>query len=447
MRKHENAYYESFILALAISWSPFKAAAYLLPFAALFWYIIRSNSGVTFFRSTAILCAICVLVFAHLATNPDFVPLNAIIWIITHGSFLFAFAIPTKTLSSPPLLMRMQSTAATVIAFEACWGITQVLYGYTHTRSFDLANGDYAEGTIHPSLEPELSFSNVMFAANVALVIVCIMPSVIRSRRHLPAFFLGIGALIFASVVHVILFLYTAFVAAYLLVRPRIEDHKQRVMLATFAIAIPSLTALLLATNISMLSGFYLDFIAGASPRSIVLQRVADDLPREHPSMLTLGLGPGQFSSRAGMIGTGFYFGGPTEPQSLPFVEGTFSIPQKHFFWDQWLETASHTFYGSTQAPYFSWLSTYTELGGFGIIAVLFVLLLITTTLIRFSKRSHDRLLHYAALLGITLIALLGLQENYWEVPQAIFVGIMLLKVMYAVCTSDHLHHTTDAEL
>jgi hypothetical protein len=33
---------------------------------------------------------------------------------------------------------------------------------------------------------------------------------------------------------------------------------------------------------------------------------------------------------------------------------------------------------------------------------------------------------------GSVFLLLLGFQENYWEVSQAIFVGCMLLKVLYA---------------
>ncbi len=33
---------------------------------------------------------------------------------------------------------------------------------------------------------------------------------------------------------------------------------------------------------------------------------------------------------------------------------------------------------------------------------------------------------------GVLLLFLLGVQENYWEIPQAIFVGAMVLKASYA---------------
>jgi hypothetical protein len=37
-----------------------------------------------------------------------------------------------------------------------------------------------------------------------------------------------------------------------------------------------------------------------------------------------------------------------------------------------------------------------------------------------------------AAGAGLIFLLLLGLQENYWEVPQAIFVGVLLNQVMLA---------------
>ena len=33
---------------------------------------------------------------------------------------------------------------------------------------------------------------------------------------------------------------------------------------------------------------------------------------------------------------------------------------------------------------------------------------------------------------GVMLFGALGLQENYWEVPQAVLIGLMLIKLLYA---------------
>ena len=36
------------------------------------------------------------------------------------------------------------------------------------------------------------------------------------------------------------------------------------------------------------------------------------------------------------------------------------------------------------------------------------------------------------AAFGVMLFGALGLEENYWEVPQAVLVGLMLIKLLYA---------------
>jgi hypothetical protein len=50
------------------------------------------------------------------------------------------------------------------------------------------------------------------------------------------------------------------------------------------------------------------------------------------------------------------------------------------------------------------------------------------------SLRQPPSLPQYAlpVMAGTLLIAFLGVQENYWEIPQAILPGILLLQVMYA---------------
>jgi len=88
---------------------------------------------------------------------------------------------------------------------------------------------------------------------------------------------------------------------------------------------------------------------------------------------------------------------------------------------------------GSTQQPFFSWLSVYTELGIIGVIVVIGAAMRVIRRVQR-RVRAHPHLRTQAIPFcgAVVLLLLLGLQENYWELPQGIFVGLLLLKVLYA---------------
>ena len=47
-------------------------------------------------------------------------------------------------------------------------------------------------------------------------------------------------------------------------------------------------------------------------------------------------------------------------------------------------------------------------------------------------EHAGSRQLGSVLVAGILFLALIGLQETYWEVPQAILIGLLLLKAMYA---------------
>jgi hypothetical protein len=155
-------------------------------------------------------------------------------------------------------------------------------------------------------------------------------------------------------------------------------------------------------------------------------------MPAKFPLMPFIGLGPGQFSSRAALMGTGLYFGGVFNSHPLPLLPQAASGALQDYLLDLWVEEASNKYYGSTQKAYFSWLSVYSEMGGLTIAAVVITLLLLLRRIELRSRGNAQDLRCTAVAAGIIFLALIGIQENYWEVPQAILVGCILLKAMYA---------------
>jgi hypothetical protein len=180
--------------------------------------------------------------------------------------------------------------------------------------------------------------------------------------------------------------------------------------------------------------------LSGESLRSQAIERVFTDMPDEYPLQPIVGLGPGQFSSRAGLIGTGLYFGGPVYARPLPFLPQGMSRAFEDYTLDLWVTHAERTARGfgggSTNQPFLSWLSVYVEWGAlalgaaFALTAFLLLRVRLKTT------RYVHRILAASFGTGLLLILFLGAQENYWEVPQAILIGLMTLKVQYAVLIS-----------
>lgn len=432
MNRYQRGYFGAFVLATLVCWSPMNLLAYFAPALVLVWFLLVTDSG-----ETALRLLLWVSIWAVLATwrglgDPTFAVTGALATLVTYSSFAVVVAIPSGRIAGGDLSSRMVGLVRWVLVAEALLGLVQAVYGYRQTGTFDLANGDYVEGTIHPALEPELSFSNPMFATNMAFILIALLPRALMRKRD-AALVLGGGAvLILASVVHVLLFLATALVIAYVVYRPRIGRRPVAVAAVLAIVGASWLAWSLLRTNLGHVPRFAQLMLAGEYPRAVVVERMMTEAPDEYSMMPVLGLGPGQFGSRAALIATGMYFGGVVNPRPLALVPTGMSEPFRRYALDQWLAASANPAFGSTHQPFFSWLSVYAEFGavGFGALVVLVVALVFR---IRGAVRADgDRIQATAVGAGVIFLFLLGLQENYWEIPQAILPGLMLLKTLYA---------------
>ena len=437
--RYEKAYFWAFVSAILLCWSPSNLLAYLAPLISIAIFVFLSRSP-TVLRN-AIIWFLCwgIIISVYVVLKPGFLIHSALLSALTYSSFLVVLAIPSRFVSGLGLLEQMLNWARWVVIIEALVGIVQGVYGFSRTGSFDRANGDYVEGTIHLALAPELALSNPMFAINMALLLTALLPELILRRKGYIAILLGGAALILASVLHVILMLAVASAIAILLYWPVTLRRRMTyfVMAGLIVAAIFSFSAL--RGNFGTANTFARQLISGESYRTKAVTRAVVDMPEEYPFFPLIGLGPGQFSSRAGLIGTGLYFGGPVFPRPLPFLpQGMTEAFEKNTY-DLWLEysrlIARGIGSGSTHQPFLSWLSVYAE---WGILAFIAVLVLTAYLLMRVRLVIHSypqRILATSFGTGALLILFLGLQENYWEVPQAILVGLMILKVQYAVLT------------
>jgi prepilin signal peptidase PulO-like enzyme (type II secretory pathway) len=65
------------------------------------------------------------------------------------------------------------------------------------------------------------------------------------------------------------------------------------------------------------------------------------------------------------------------------------------------------------------------------IVTIIFLWLLYIAR--KFSVDRDKKIYAFSFSTGLMLLFLLGIQENYWEITQAIFLGCLLLKVLFAL--------------
>ena len=431
MTNTQRAYYGAFFLAVLICWSPFKALAYFAPLLAVIWFICRAQSRVARSRALVWVAGWLALIFAYRTFNRGFDIAPALIAIMTYGTIGALYVIPSDGLGDKKLLSRMLRLVAIVVVIEAAFGITQALAGAVKGEGFDVANGDMVQGTIYPYLEASLTFANEMFAANMAFMLIALLPASGKTKRWRGTVLLGLLAFVLASVMHVIFFLAAAIIVGYLACRPELRFVKGKTFVVSALCAFPLMTYVFLGENLSSVGGIGSQALAAESPRMIVMMDAVTDLPDEYPNMPLVGLGPGQFSSNAALIASGTYYGsGEKDP---PLIRPQASPAFNDFLADLVVRARRPEYGGSvTVQPFFSWLTVYTEFGLPCLVGILWWLTRILLRVRREALKKEERLLGAAVIAAIVLFVLLGLQADYWEIPQAVLVGALLAKVMYA---------------
>ena len=445
-----RGYYLGFVGVLVGTFLPSKALGYMLPLLFTAW--VAAYGALSRNRVFVVIVSATLLGAFYLAVLDEFLITNYAVALITFSSFLPILLIPTERVASEALLLDMLAAALPVMLVEGVIGIVQAFAGALHNGTFGGNNGDVVAGTIYLHLTPEKAFSNPMFAVNIVyLLLACLSrPETSRGRARIPLILSGI-ALVLASVVHVLVFVVVAVVAAFVLTRSRRAGGSRvgRRVLA-LVLGIGALSAFALSDNLALttkVAEHAFDLEAEDIPRAYLLSRVAFELPEEQPQQPYIGVGLGQFSSRAALIMSGLYLGGVDHPKPLPLL-----APRMTKLADDYTISLLVAMnegdrdIGSSQQPFFSYMTVYSECGLLGCVAVLFAFGWIfakARALARSSNEARMRGLLLCA--GILLLFFLGWQAAYWETPQAIFVGMLLLKVMYATVKPDETARTRSA--
>ncbi len=443
--RQSNALLGIFIFSLLIVFSPFKLLAYLTPFFALFYYIIKTDNGKTVIKFIALtLIYVIVVVFWWLTSffvDERFILSNSLIAFITYGSFVFVFSLDSVeiTISAQQKFIKIIKN---IIILEATVGIFQILiYGVFMGKGFDSASGDIVQGTIglFSFLNPGIDFNNPIYCVNLAILIIFYLPHVFTSKKDYWVVILGCLALLMASVVHLIFSLVFAF--AVITVFFYINQLSQKTIYTVIgtgilAIITTSLFYVVQPKNFELVSHYYEKFQNTETPKKQVTQRVFSELANESPQ-IWLGLGTGQFTSRASLMGTGRYFGDFKNPKAvLPLTEPNMSSYFEKYVFDLWNLYVSNpqTFGGSSMTkPFYSIISVVVEFGF--ILSIIFVVLFITylTRLQSYFGNKNNPIIYryyaFSCAIITLFLFLISLIENYLEITQAIFLGILLIMV------------------
>ncbi len=434
LTRHQQAYFEAFVMILLMCWSPLKSLGYVAPVVALAWYITRS-------RDVNSVRLVVLWVTGWLAVSwgwglfgRDFAFSGAILALFTYATFVLIYSVDARKLKGNLLLHKIAGVVVVAVYFEVAWGTAQVVYGFSQTGTFDQSTGDFVEGTIAPALSASRAFANPMYAANMSFMLLFLLTYYLRFRRGLAALCLGGAALVFASVVHVLVFLVCSVLVAVILYGWRfvIRLRPASIAIGVFILLIPVLVYKLLPHNVQSARNIIEERLASKDTRARSTERALITLPKRYPLMRFVGLGPGQYSSRAALINSGLYLKGFNVSGAFSSVGHSFSPTQRKYLLDLWMEADRNPYYGSTQQPYYSWLSIITE---FGVPVFLAIVLAVTGALFKMRMRVKTETGRAAAIgwgASVLLLFLLGAQENYWEIPQAILIGAALMKILKA---------------
>jgi hypothetical protein len=417
--------------SLILVWNPVKVLGYLCPFVFLMLYCVFSNAASALIRLLALFFAYLLLCTVYALVEQSFAMTNAILAFVTYGVPLVLCSISSRDLVAARAWEPLRRVLPVILSFEALVGIAEAFVNAVATRSFDAANGDAVTGTIQMT-SVGASFSNPIFAVNVAGMMV-VMPTLCKlTGTRLPrvSMSLGLAAFILASVMHATLFLLIALVGAGLVLAQGKGVMKRLGMLLGVIGAIVGLIFVALPGNLQSL--FIIGAQFGQTPKAQLTLRVFQDVARQYDLMPYIGLGPGQFTSRAGLISTGMFFGSPFDPKPIFLLPLTITPQFGQYVIDIWFRAVANPLNGSTFQPFYSWLSIYSEFGILGFLAIVGFVLKMAWHSRRYVAAGGDWVIGHAFLSLVLFLFLLGFQENYWEVGQAIFIPALCAKVLYS---------------
>lgn len=444
--RRERRFLILYTLVLLFSFSPFKAIALFMPIICLlgliFFVQIRPRYHVA--KYLLILSVYTAIGIAYFFMAPGMSFFNHFFFLVTISSVLFLF-FDFSSIASEDLLRKSSSITMFILFFEALYGILQGVVGAIQSGSFDLANGDVVRGTIEPGFSVLGLGGNAMFAILVSALMLYVL-SMLRSPLSLQRICICLMVIVvwvMASVLHTIIFFGGAFVFAIVLFKiPKKQVgslkniRKYRNMLIGFMILVAALLPIFFPSNIKSIPILLAHSLAfgedSYSEKVVATFNTIILLPTDYPLQPLIGIGPGQYSSRASMILSGEYLGGT----SLPFQSHIGGATKKYIM-PMWTRLRSIVGKSSTFFPFYSWMSLYGEMGLAGLVVAGFWIIRTALRLRKYYSHKFP-LMNLAMLVLLFYVAILGFQDNYWEFTQVMTPVFLIFSLCYSYLRSEY---------
>lgn len=430
-QRHQMAFFNIYVIALIVVWLPFKALSFIYPYMAILLYLILSKGSSKIYINIALIALVALLVYVfYFVKYRYFVSQNYFLFLITFSVFVLPFAIDYRYLGNRAFIEKLQSVTMKIILVQAIFAIAQGITSFLYHGSFDANTGDWISGTINPMLTVKTGSETVTFSDNMAIALMFTLPYTLKHKNTRISYVLGVLSLILASVMHIILILILSLIVGTVLVLNKKNSHYfRRIINLGLAVgaAMFLVMAVLLPQNLGLLSNIVQNSTTLRNPKAVVVYELATSVPLYYPDQPYIGMGPGQFSSRAALIGTGYYFGSMFHPKRVPFTKRRIARPTREFIWNLWLDKATNTEWamGSSYRPWNGFITLYGELGLFGCLVVLFFLLRLLLYIRKLSFDFDTSLFGLVIMTCVLFMFLIAVQENYWEFPQMMIMGTL----------------------
>jgi hypothetical protein len=443
-------------VTLVLCFSPLKPLAFISPLLVilLLIFFVQAKPLYNLVKLAAFLFLYACIGLLYFFANKDFLWLNFAFWLLTNSSYLL-FIVSFSDLIDANLMRRMVSLTFKILLLEASLGIIQVLFNVIFiTHGFDGGTGDAAMGTVNPTFGAgDGKGSNVYYAIGLSALGTLVFLYHKYQQKKVPSSLYAVLIIgwVAASVMHSIFLLIAAILISIFVFISFTSKKKstglgnqmkavRKISLGVIIVFICLFT--FLPGNVSLLRNYY-DQSFGLenlkSTKSIASVVTVLGLSQDKPFQKYVGLGPGQYCSKAGMILSGTYLG-----QGKLQVIKSLSPDLNKYILPIWLEYLSWDFQaGSTYFPFFSWLSLYGEFGILGWVIVLAGVIFACKKIISLTNKSNIYLI-LGLLIILFYLFLLGIQDNYWEWSQFVLPIVIFAKTVYYLAKkSDQLSNVS----
>ncbi|HQQ95911.1 MAG TPA: hypothetical protein PLX35_01550 [Cyclobacteriaceae bacterium] len=175
--------------------------------------------------------------------------------------------------------------------------------------------------------------------------------------------------------------------------------------------------------------------IVQASRKMIYYRETLTELPAKFPRIFTVGIGPGNYSSRSAWLVSGDYL--TVQPEYISVTPSDIAKRYTIKLWGRRLISDEFKGGGSiTNQPFSTWLSVFAEMGLFGLIALILIFSSIYRALSKgqvLAESEFDKNLNYGLRIMVVYVVLLFFVDNIFEWPLVmaqlfVFVSVAISK-------------------